>query len=136
MPRTKVNKAAKIRETFTTLGAETRPKDVIAHLAKAKIKVSSAQVSNVKATMNGHGANGHKGPSMDDLLATKKLIDSVGSIRRVKSAVEFPGEAQIAPSGSINDLGVTSLRLSLADQFHRETGQQMPAAKKGGTVSP
>ncbi len=91
MPRAKINKAAKIRETFEKLGRDARPKDVIATLAEAKIEVSSAQVSNVKATMNGHikhGRGKHAGAvSIDDLLATKQFIDSIGSIERAESAL-------------------------------------------------
>ncbi len=93
MARTKVNKAAKIRETFEKLGPGARPKDVIADLAALKIKVSSAQVSNIKATMNGNGKNGHKksgkngAVSINDLLAAKKLIDTLGSVERAEIAL-------------------------------------------------
>jgi hypothetical protein len=98
MARAKVNKAAKIRESFGKLGPDARPKDVIADLAAAKIKVSSAQVSNVKTSMNGHAKNGHAKPgrkkgvasdkiSLSDLQAAKKLIDSLGSIERAETAL-------------------------------------------------
>jgi hypothetical protein len=93
VPRTKVNKAAKIRETFARLGAAARPKDVIAELAGHKIEVSSAQVSNVKATMNGHRKNGHGRPaksgtvSITELFEAKKLTDSLGSIERAQGAL-------------------------------------------------
>jgi hypothetical protein len=99
MPRTKVNKAAKIRETFGALGPSARPRDVIAKLAAAKIKVSSAQVSNVKATMHGH-SNGHKKNgkstkiSVDDLVAVKKLVESLGSVRRAEKALAALAQLQ------------------------------------------
>ena len=93
MPRTKINKAAKIRETFEKLGPGARPKDVIADLASAKIEVSSAQVSNIKATLPGHSKNGHGknakngAISLSDLLEAKKLIESLGSVDRAQSAL-------------------------------------------------
>jgi hypothetical protein len=93
MPRTKVNKAAKIRETFERLGPGARPRDVIAELASAKIEVSSAQVSNVKATLHGHSKNGHGkhakngALSLSDLLAAKKLIETLGSVDRAQGAL-------------------------------------------------
>ncbi|MFZ0184025.1 MAG: hypothetical protein WAL88_04220 [Nitrosotalea sp.] len=90
MPRTKVNKAAKIRETFEKLGPGARPKDVIADLATAKITVSSAQVSNIKAAMNGHSKNGNGKAgaiSIDDLLSAKKFIGTLGSVERAQSVL-------------------------------------------------
>ncbi|HEY4313328.1 MAG TPA: hypothetical protein VGN12_28015 [Pirellulales bacterium] len=89
MARTKVNKAAKIRETFERLGPGARPKDVIADLAAAKIEVSSAQVSNIKATMGGNGrGKGKSGSiSIEDLLNAKKFIASLGSVERAQNAL-------------------------------------------------
>ncbi len=88
MPRTKVNKAAKIRETFEKLGPSARPKDVIADLAAAKIEVSSAQVSNIKATLGGGTRNSRNGAvSIDDLLLAKRFADSLGSVERAEGAL-------------------------------------------------
>ena len=89
MPREKVNKAAKIREMFAKLGPSVRPKDVIATLAAEKIKVSSAQVSNIKATLNGHGRPVRKTGSLTiaDLEAAKRLVDVLGSPQRAEAAI-------------------------------------------------
>jgi hypothetical protein len=93
MPRRKVNKAAKIREAFEKLGSDTRPKDLIADLAARRIKVSSAQVSVVKANLNGHAKNGRRGHKANDLIAlsdlqaAKKLVESLGSIDKAQTAL-------------------------------------------------
>jgi hypothetical protein len=93
MARRKVNKAAKIREAFEKLGPGARPKDVIADLAAVKIKVSSAQVSNIKGTLNGHAKKGRKksGKSgmiaLSDLQAAKRLVESLGSVERAEGAL-------------------------------------------------
>jgi hypothetical protein len=98
MARRKVNKAAKIRETFEKLGPDARPKDVIADLAAAKIKVSSAQVSNIKSGLNGHAKKGHKksGKSgmidLSDLQAAKRLVESRGSFERAEGALSALGK--------------------------------------------
>jgi len=87
----KVNKAEKIREAFGNLGADARPKDVIAHLAANKIKVAPAQVSNIKATLGKRKPAGKKsqgGLALPDLLAAKKLVESIGSIDRARDAIE------------------------------------------------
>jgi hypothetical protein len=87
----KVNKAEKIREAFNTLGVETRPKDVIAHLAANKIKVPASQVSAIKAklgTKPGRKGKSQGGLALQDLLAAKKLIESIGSIERARDAIE------------------------------------------------
>lgn len=94
MARAKVNKAAKIRETFEKLGPETRPKDVVAALAAAKIKVSPAQVSNIRSGLNGHAKkNGRKKTgkgdmiSLLDLQAAKRLVESLGSVEKAETAL-------------------------------------------------
>lgn len=77
MAKRRGNKAAMIREEFAALGANARPKDVIAALAAKKITVSSAQVSNVKSTMGiRKRANGPL--TIDTLLEAKKLVDKLG----------------------------------------------------------
>ena len=95
MAKRKTNKAAKIREAFETLGAEARPKDVIAHLAAGKIKVAPAQVSNIKGklgTAPKKGGRGRKASSGDlialsDLQTAKKLIEQLGSIEKAQTAL-------------------------------------------------
>lgn len=84
MARKKVSKAAHIRQTLETLGKDAAPKDVIATLAAKRIKVSAAQVSNIKTVLAGgskapRGRNGTNGIiSLSDLLAAKKLVREVG----------------------------------------------------------
>ncbi len=80
------SKAQAIRDEFHALGRKSRPKDVIASLAAKGIEVSSAQVSNVKATL-GRGKPGRKGSapangtlSLEVLVETKKLADRLGGI--------------------------------------------------------
>ena len=51
MARGKINKSAKIHETVEALGHDARPKDVIAELAKRRIEVAPAAVSNIKAKL-------------------------------------------------------------------------------------
>jgi hypothetical protein len=94
MARAKVNKAAKIREEFEKLGAEARPKDVVAALAAVKIKVSPAQVSNIRSSLNGHAkkkgrkkANTSDMVSLLDLQAAKRLVDSLGSVEKAETAL-------------------------------------------------
>lgn len=89
MPRSKINKAAKIREMFAKLGPDARPKDVIAELSAAKIEVSSAQVSNIRATLGGSHHKGRKSGqlSIEDLVLAKKFVDSLGSLDRAEGAL-------------------------------------------------
>jgi hypothetical protein len=87
MSRTKVNKAAKIREMFEKLGPGARPKDVIAGLAQEKIAVSSAQVSNIKATLGG-GMKARRGAiSIEDLVIAKQFVEKLGSVERAEGVL-------------------------------------------------
>jgi hypothetical protein len=88
MSRAKINKAAKIREMFEKLGQGARPRDVIAGLADEKIEVSSAQVSNIKATLGGGGKKGSSGGiSIEHLVLAKKFADQLGSVERAEGAL-------------------------------------------------
>jgi hypothetical protein len=95
MARRKINKSAKIREAFEKLGANARPKDVIAHLATRRIKVSSAQVSNIKSgskarrtkDRKGRGRNRGTLVALSDLQAAKKLAELLGSVESARSAL-------------------------------------------------
>ncbi|HVU90535.1 MAG TPA: hypothetical protein VHD36_24650 [Pirellulales bacterium] len=88
--RGSVNKAQAIRDEFSSQGMETRPKDIIASLKSKGIDVSSAQVSNIKATFGrprrGHGANGAL--SVELLMEAKKLADRLGGIDVTRRAIE------------------------------------------------
>lgn len=84
MARKKMSKAAHIRQALETMGKDSAPKDVIAALAAKKIKVSAAQVSNIKTAMAGgtktrRGSKSKNGTiSLNDLLAAKKLVGELG----------------------------------------------------------
>jgi hypothetical protein len=91
------NKAQAIRDEFSAQGGTARPKDVIAALKDKGVVVSSAQVSNIKATLfkkkrggrkaaNGHAGNG--AITLTALLETKKLASRLGGLAAVKQAVE------------------------------------------------
>ena len=89
MARRKVNKSAKIRAEFDK-NPKARPRDVVAALAARKIKVSPAQVSNIRSRMAGKRKSGKLNGGMiavSDLQAAKKLVDALGSIERAQSAI-------------------------------------------------
>ncbi|MGE4102096.1 MAG: hypothetical protein AB7E74_09020 [Pirellulales bacterium] len=98
MARKKVNKSQKIRELLETMGGQdASPSAVVAALKGKGIKVSAAQVSNVKAYAK-QGANGRKASrkaakskgnllSLADLQAAKRLVDQLGSVQAAQSAV-------------------------------------------------
>lgn len=88
-----VNKAQAIRDEFSSQGIGARPKDIIATLKSKGIAVSSAQVSNIKATFGQpkgtrgrHGANGVL--SVDLLVEAKKLADRLGGIEVTRRALD------------------------------------------------
>jgi hypothetical protein len=91
MARGKINKSAKIRETFESMGHDARPKDVIAELAKRRIKVTPAAVSNIKAKLGNGSTNGHKSASdtvsIAALVSAKKFIDQMGGLEKAQVAL-------------------------------------------------
>lgn len=95
MARTKINKSQKIRETFATMGHDARPKDVIAELAKSKIEVSPAAVSNIKAKLVGgmrkRSRKGHRSSSdsisLESLVSAKKFAEQLGGLENAQSAL-------------------------------------------------
>ena len=120
MPRTKINKAEKIRETLEKLGPDVRTKDVIATLAEQKITVAPAQVSNIKAVLRGpkkgkrgiKGTNGHGDLiSLSGLQAAKKLVESLGSVEAAQHAARGTSEAAVSrPDRSITEPPRCNLR--------------------------
>lgn len=78
------SKATQIRDAIAELGVDSRPRDVIAHLAQQGVTVTSAQVSTLKnKPINGNG-NGTSLPegmevSLAHLLAARQLVRTVGS---------------------------------------------------------
>ena len=87
------SKAQAIRDEFASQGPKARPKDVIAVLKSKGVSVSSAQVSNIKATLakhkrgrKSHGSNGTL--SLESLVEAKKLADRLGGIEAARYAIE------------------------------------------------
>jgi lambda repressor-like predicted transcriptional regulator len=97
----KVNKAERIRQTAKALGKKFRPKDIIAALAKEGIHVSSAQVSTTliaagyrrrkirsgAAAGKAFGKTSGRGLDIEALIATKALIQKIGSIEAAEEAI-------------------------------------------------
>lgn len=93
-----VNKAQEIRDQFAALGADARPKDVIAALTAKGVKVSSAQVSNIKSKLGGkrRGKPGRKpahsssngAVSLAALLDAKRLAQKMGGVEAAKRALD------------------------------------------------
>ena len=86
----KINKAQAIRDAFASMGADVRPRDLIAQLKKKKIVVSPAQVSNIKKDLQG-GKRGRpmKGTavSVNGLVAAKRLVDAAGSVEDARKCL-------------------------------------------------
>lgn len=97
-----VNKSELIREILLGPG-DARNRDVIATLGERKVRVSPAQVSNVRAVLikkgelkpgrsKGKGrvraAVGDAEISLDVLLEAKKLAQSLGGIDRARRALD------------------------------------------------
>ncbi len=89
------SKAQAIRDQFEALGVNARPKDVIAALAAKGIKVSSAQVSNLKARHGkgkkrgakvGAGTNGSF--TLEALVDAKKLADRLGGVESARKLLD------------------------------------------------
>ena len=87
------SKAQAIRDELAAQGPKARPKDVIAVLESKGISVSSAQVSNIKATLRNHkagrksrGVNGAL--SLESLVEAKKLADRLGGVEAARYAIE------------------------------------------------
>jgi hypothetical protein len=93
MARRRINKSEKIREVLEQMGHDARPRDVVATLKARRIKVTPAQVSNVRARMEAGGANakpgnGKFGVSIVALLDAKKLVDEVGSLAAARQTLD------------------------------------------------
>jgi hypothetical protein len=95
--RSGVNKAQAIRDEFGVQGADARPRDVRAVLLERGIKVSSAQVSNIKASLRGKGvkkgrrravAGSNGAVSVAALLEAKRLAKRMGGVEAAKRALD------------------------------------------------
>ena len=96
-------KSEAIRSAAKSLGKKVRPRDVIAILKEQGIEVSAAQVSTtlkamgMRHTRRGGGvgasaaaprsAGRSESISIDDLVATKKLVEQLGGIEQAKAVV-------------------------------------------------
>jgi hypothetical protein len=83
MPRTKVNKSKAIRECLSS-NPSAMPKEVVAALAKNRIRVSTQMVSTIKSKMV---APKQGQVDLNQLLAAKVFVDRVGNIGEAKQAV-------------------------------------------------
>ena len=95
------SKAQAIRDKIKELGRRARPRDVIAALLERGITVSSAQVSMVRKQMGLRkrrrqkavaSKSGSQGPavgtvSVSDLIAAKRLADSMGGAKMALKAL-------------------------------------------------
>lgn len=77
------NKAAKIRETLAELGPSASARQVVETLAARRVKVSTAQVYNIKSATAKPKSNGY-----DSLIQAKKLADAMGGIDRARAALD------------------------------------------------
>jgi len=99
----KVVKAERIREVAKSLGRKVRPRDIVAELANEGITVSPAQVSTTlraagfrrrkrrRALATVGAAKGSRfaghGLDLEALIATKALVQKVGSIETAEEAL-------------------------------------------------
>ena len=84
----KVNKAEAIRVAWSELGTDARPRDVIAHLATRRIRVSSAQVSTLrKSAPRGKSAVASSVVPFEHLIAAKVLASRLGGIEPARQAL-------------------------------------------------
>jgi arginine repressor len=83
-------KADAIRGVFDEMGAKARARDVVATLAARGIKVTSAQVSTLRKTVNSNRAKASTtySVSLDHLMAAKALAQRLGGIDVARRALE------------------------------------------------
>lgn len=92
------NKAQAIRDTLKELGRESAPKVVRAELAKKRINVSAAQVSNIKAELSrlagdkpsrGRRKTTTNGEiSLATLLEVKRMAEKFGGVDYTRRALD------------------------------------------------
>jgi hypothetical protein len=81
MPKRR-NKAAKIRALLADK-PDASAKEVVQSLAAQRVRVSPAQVYNVKSTIAKPKADGY-----DELFKAKKLADAMGGVEKARRALE------------------------------------------------
>lgn len=91
--RSGVSKADAIRAKFEQLGYDARPRDVIAALKSEGVKVTSAQVSMLRAKLSANGKPAKAAISassvpFEHLVAAKQLADRLGGVNKARAALE------------------------------------------------
>ena len=82
------NKASKIRE-FLAERPDASAKEVVAALAAQRIRVTPAQVYNIKSISSKPGKPGRlKASGYDSLVQAKKLADAMGGIDEARRALD------------------------------------------------
>jgi hypothetical protein len=76
------NKAAKIRGVLAE-NPDATAREVIESLAAQRVRVSAAQVYNVKSTIGKPRASGY-----DSLIQAKKLADAMGGVEMARAALD------------------------------------------------
>jgi len=76
------NKAAKIRAALAEQPDATA-KEIVATLAAQRVRVTTAQVYNVKATNGKPKRNGY-----DSLIQAKRLADAMGGVDKARAALD------------------------------------------------
>ena len=86
------NKAKKIREVLAELGPDVPARQVVETLAARRVRVSPAQVYNIRAMLGKSRGGGSKSKSTADgyadLIAAKKLADAMGGVDQARAALE------------------------------------------------
>jgi hypothetical protein len=76
------NKAAKIRALLAG-NPDATAKEIVEALAKQRVRVSLAQVYNVKSTTAKPTVNGYA-----SLIQAKKLADAMGGVEKARAALD------------------------------------------------
>jgi len=85
-------KSAAIRD-FLAAHPSARTIDVVAALKKQRILVTAQMVSNLKGKVGGKSvkkraaAENTGSPSIEDLIAAKKLADQLGGVEKARAAI-------------------------------------------------
>ena len=81
------SKAAKIRALLAER-PDAKAKEIVEALAAKKVKVTTAQVYNVKATSGNGKPVTKKASAYDSLIQAKKLADAMGGVDKARAALD------------------------------------------------
>jgi hypothetical protein len=85
------SKAAKIRALLAER-PDAKASEIVATLAAQKVKVTPAQVYNLKSTLGKAGANGKpavkKSGGYESLIQAKRLADAMGGVEKARAALD------------------------------------------------